>query len=100
MPLHERVTHVLLVQLIAVPAQPPPPLQRSVCVHELPSSQLVPVPGKLTLHVAVPLQLRTAPQVVPSFVQESDVPAQPPAPLHLSLYVQALPSSQLVAGPG
>lgn len=43
-PLHVRVLHVSLVQVMAVPAQTPLPLQRSVCVQATPSSHVVLVP--------------------------------------------------------
>lgn len=43
-PLHVRVLQVSLVQVMAVPAQTPFPLQRSVCVQATPSSQAVLLP--------------------------------------------------------
>ena len=53
----------------------------SVCVHAFPSSQGMPE-SCVTVHVFEPLHARVLHE---SLVQESVVPAQVPAPLHVSL---------------
>ena len=87
-------------QVIEVPLQPPEPLQSSPQLQASPSLQLVSPPGKVSVHVLVPLQARFAPQTPGSSVHVTVVPAQVPDPLQSSLYVQVFPSSQVVAPPG
>src|SRR5437879_9684933 len=67
--------------------------QVSAAVQALPSSQLVPVSG-VTAQLDVPLQVRV---LHVSGVQVMAVPTHWPAPVQVSLKVQALPSSQPVA---
>src|SRR5213076_1951114 len=87
-----RVLHGSEVQVIAVPAHWPLPLQVSLKVQASPSSQLVPVSGG-TVQLAVPVQVRV---LHGSEVQVLAVPAHWPLPSQVSLKVQASPSSQLV----
>src|SRR5438132_6806443 len=91
-PLQVRVLHWSEVQVIVVPTHCPPPVQVSLKVQALPSSQLVPVSG-VTAQLAVPLQVRVLHW---SEVQVIVVPTHCPPPSQVSLKVQALPSSQLV----
>src|SRR2546428_4628675 len=91
-PSQVRVLHWSEVQVIVVPTHCPPPVQVSLKVQALPSSQLVPVSG-VTAQLAVPLQVRVLHW---SEVQVVVVPTHCPPPVQVSLKVQALPSSQLV----
>src|SRR5207253_109551 len=86
------VLHWSEVQVIVVPTHCPPPVQVSLKVQALPSSQLVPVSG-VTVQLDVPLQVRVLHW---SEVQVIVVPTHCPPPAQVSLKVQALPSSQLV----
>jgi hypothetical protein len=88
------------LQVMLVPPQPPAPLHLSLYVQALLSLHSVPVPGKLTVQVLVPLQDLLAPHVAESSLHEMLVPPQEPPPLHLSLYVQLLLSLQPVPVPG
>lgn len=90
-PLHVRVLQVSLVHVMVVPTQVPVLLHLSVCVQAMPSSQSAPVLG-VTVHVDVPLHARVL-QV--SLAHVTVVPAQTPA-VHLSPYVQAMPSLHAV----
>ena len=94
-PLQESVAQAVgsLVQVIAVPTQDPPPLQVSVYVQRLPSLQ-VPLVLGADAHVLVPLH-ESVVQAVGSLVQVIAVPTQEPAPLQVSVYVQALLSLQV-----
>src|SRR2546422_378425 len=91
-PLQVCVLHWAEVQGIAVPTHCPPPVQVSLKVQALPSSQLVPVWG-VTVQLDVPLQVRVLHW---SEVQVIAVPTHWPLPSQVSLKEQALPSSQLV----
>jgi hypothetical protein len=94
-PLHDNVTQESgsLVQLIPVPTHVPEPLQVSENVHALPSLQLPLVLG-VDVQVDVPLQ-DSVEQALGLLVQVIAVPAQVPAPLHVSVWVQRFPSLQL-----
>src|SRR5439155_1124420 len=91
-PLQVRVLHVSEVHVIAVPTHCPPLVHVSLNEQALPSSQLVPV-GGVIVQVAVPLQGRGLHW---SEVHVIAVPTHCPPLVQLSLYEQALPSSQLV----
>jgi hypothetical protein len=75
----------LLSLQFRVPPQFPPPSHWSPVVQLLPSLHVVPAIGQVTVHWAVPLQARRAPQVLASLAQSRVVPRQPPAASQTSL---------------
>ena len=91
-PLQLRVLHWSSLHVIVVPAHVPAAVQVSLYVQSLPSLQLSPVFG-VTVHVELPLHVRVLHW---SSLHVIVVPTHVPPAVQVSLYVQALPSSQLV----
>lgn len=90
-PLHVLVWQVELVQVTAVPTHEPVPLQWSLYVQALPSSQDTVLAAYVAVQLDVPLQLKLAHVVLAG--QVTAVPWHAPEESQVSLYVHALPSS-------